>query len=509
MGIERVIHAPLVVGDEILGLLVVTGSDLREADTQAMSVFASQTAISLENVRLFQEARTWAAELEGRVAERTGELASANMELEAALADRKKVEDTVRRSREDTLRSYRLLLALSQAAETVQRARTSEEVFRTIGDQVAGLGYRIAVFALTDDETHLFLSHLTTQFTTLQAAERLSSGLTARGIQIPLTPGSPFHRVITENRSILLEQTTEQLASSLPELGRELQDQLLAILGAEKSIGAPLSINGKPHGLLAVTGKGLTEADLPTVTLLANRAAIAVENARLVAQLTTGRLQLQQLARQVASAQEEERQRLSRALHDEAGQALTALKISLNLIGEDLPEAETLLRQRISDAAALTDTTMERLRLLAQDLRPPALDAVGLNHTLDGLCQDFGERTQLAIAYQGQELPMLPGLVNIVLYRFVQEALTNAAKHAGAKQISVVLWHDAETVHLSVADDGLGFDPQSQASTLGCSKGMGLLSMQERIESLGGSLEIESQLGLGTCLVAHIPLLEE
>jgi|GEM_PF-1609611 len=509
MGVKRVIHAPLVIGDDIHGLLVVTGPDLREADTQAVSVFASQTAIALANVRLFQETRTWADELERRVAERTGELASANMELETALARRKQVEEAVRHSRTETLRSHRLLLALSQAAEQVQRARTPEEVYQTIGDEVARLGYCVIFLALTDEQTHLFLSYLTVQLATLQAAERLSAGLPAQGLQIPFSQGDPFHKIITRNESAFFERTAEHLTRSFPKLSRRLLDQMVAVWGTERSIYSPLSINGKPHGLLAVTGPDLTEADLPTVTLFANRAASAIENAQLVEQLTTGRQKLQQLARQLVSAQEDERQRLSRALHDEAGQALTALKISLNLIGEDLPDNDASLHQRIKDATALTDTTMERIRLLAQGLRPPALDAVGLNHTLESLCQDFGDRIQLPIEYHGLELPWLSGPINIILYRFVQEALTNVAKHASAERVSVVLYHDTQTLWLSVEDDGQGFDPRSRATDPGYSTGIGLLGMQERLESLGGRLEIESLPGQGSHLVAHIPLQEE
>jgi PAS domain S-box-containing protein len=506
MGIEQAIFAPLIVGDKMHGILLVTGSGLREVDTQAVNAFANQTAIALENARLYQEIRTWAAQLEQRVAQRTQELAATNLELETALAERQRAEETVRRSREETIRSHRLLLALSQAAEAVQHTRTPDKVYQTIGDEVAKLGYRVIVFTLTADQSHLFLSHLTMQLNTLEAAQKLSTHLPEGGLQIPLTRGEPFQRVVTRSETVLLEQTEERLVTDFPSLGRALQGQLLAVLGPEKSIYAPLNVRGRTHGVLSVAGPDLTMADLPTITLFANRAAIAIENAQLMTQLTTGRLQLQRLARQVVTAQEEERQRLSRALHDEAGQALTALKISLNLIGGDLPNAEISLRRRIGDAAALTDITMERIRMLAQDLRPPALDAVGLNHTLEGLCQDFGERTKLAIDYQGQELPRLPGTINIVLYRFVQEALTNVAKHASAKRVSVVLQHDDERLSLLVEDDGRGFDPQAKGATSSGSTGIGLLGMQERIESLGGQLETRSQPGFGTRLTAHIPL---
>jgi PAS domain S-box-containing protein len=233
--------------------------------------------------------------------------------------------------------------------------------------------------------------------------------------------------------------------------------------------------------------------------------AIAIQQARLFGQVRAAREQLRRLAQRIVSAQEEERRRLSRALHDEAGQALIALKISLQLIQEDLPVDFGLLRQRIGDAAALTTTTMEQIRLLAQDLRPPALDAVGLNPTLEGFCRDFAQRTQLSIDYLGLESPVLPEAANSCLYRFLQEALTNVAKHACANQVCVALRCDAETVSLSVEDDGRGFDRQARLSVSGWPMGIGLLGMQERLESLGGHLEIESRPGQGTRLVAYLP----
>jgi signal transduction histidine kinase len=265
-----------------------------------------------------------------------------------------------------------------------------------------------------------------------------------------------------------------------------------------------MKIEGETIGVIHVQSYCLdaySQEDIDLLSALANVAVIAIENARLFEQVQAGRERLRRLTQQVVSAQEEERHRLSRELHDEAGQALTALKISLDLIQSDLPVETGSLRQRLGEAVALTETTMEQIRLLAYGLRPPALDAVGLNYTLEGLCRDFAERTQLSIDYAGAELPALPEAANICLYRFLQEALTNVAKHAHANHVRVAVRCDAETISLSVEDDGQGFEVQAKALA-----GIGLLGMQERIELLGGRLEIESWLGQGTRLTAYIPL---
>ena len=155
---------------------------------------------------------------------------------------------------------------------------------------------------------------------------------------------------------------------------------------------------------------------------------------------------------------------------------------------------------------------MEGVRRLAQDLRPPALDAVGLSPTLEDACRGFARRTQLSIDYRGSDGPALAEGVNICLYRFLQEALTNVARHAKADNVHVALERDAEAVRLWVEDDGRGFEVQpalSVPSTPGSSAGIGLLGMQERLESLGGRLEVDSQPGRGTRLVAYIPLEED
>jgi signal transduction histidine kinase len=360
------------------------------------------------------------------------------------------------------------------------------------------------IFTLSADCGHATLSYTTFEPTWLRKVEELS-GLSVMGFCFALAPEGLFQRVVTEGEGVFCERTTELVAQGVPELGRPLIEQLVVILGIEKSIYAPLRVSGEMHGLLAVANTDLTEADVPAVTAFANQAGIAIENAQLLEQVSASRERLRRLARQIVSAQEEERQRLSRTLHDEAGQALTTLKISLELIGEDLPVEFSSLRQRISDAAALTTATLEQVRLLARGLRPPALDAVGLGPTLEGFCHDFAQCTGLSIDYLGLELPVLPDAVNTCLYRFLQEALTNVAKHACANRVYVALHHDAQTVSLSVEDDGRGFDKQARLSVSGWSVGIGLLGMQERLKSLGGRLEIESQPGHGTCLAAHIP----
>jgi signal transduction histidine kinase len=245
---------------------------------------------------------------------------------------------------------------------------------------------------------------------------------------------------------------------------------------------------------------------------LAAQAAIAIQNALLYEQLQAGQVQMRRLTQQVVDIQEEERYRVSRELHDEAGQALTALKFSLAMILSELPtenEASKLdphlVRQHVKSAIALCESTMDQIRKLAHDLRPSALDDLGLNPALEGFCIDFEQRTPLRIHYMGEEPPNMPDAATITFYRFLQESLTNVAKHAQATEVSVHLWFDEEFFHLSVEDDGCGFDYLGMDSENGRDQGIGLRGMQERLQLVDGSLDIKTDREQGSLLKATIP----
>ena len=148
-------------------------------------------------------------------------------------------------------------------------------------------------------------------------------------------------------------------------------------------------------------------------------------------------------------------------------------------------------------------------RTLAHDLRPPGLDAFGLNVALEGLCYDYGARTELAVNYHGLELPELPTAVALSIYRLVQEALTNIVKHAEARQAHVELSRDDGHLCVVVTDNGKGFVSDAEAEQPRRRGGIGLVSMRERAELLGGTLEIATAPGQGTRLTARIPLEQE
>jgi signal transduction histidine kinase/sensor domain CHASE-containing protein len=211
------------------------------------------------------------------------------------------------------------------------------------------------------------------------------------------------------------------------------------------------------------------------------------------------------LAQQVLSVQEQERRYLSHELHEKVSQALTALVIDLALVHEDVPGEQPLLRQRLRRARASAQATVEEIRLLARDLRPTALDTLGLNANLEGLCHEVSRRTDRSIVYAGAEVSPLPDEIAICLYRILQEVLTIVVQHSQGDRFRVTLQHDVENVVMSVEDDGRGFGAEIWLSPDRSPRSLGLLGMQERLELLGGRLEIVSRSGGGTRLVATVP----
>jgi len=210
--------------------------------------------------------------------------------------------------------------------------------------------------------------------------------------------------------------------------------------------------------------------------------------------------ELQDLTQQLVTVQEEERLRLSRELHDEAGQSLTALKVGLELAARDMHD-ETCC-DRIREAAELAGKTMEHLRGIAHALRPPALDVDGIEHVLEELCQDFGRRTGIRIGYEAGSPPKLSESTRLALFRILQEALTNITRHADAHQVWVSLQsHNGQTC-LVVTDDGKGFDADSTGSW---GDGRGLVGVRERVKGVGGHLELNAQPGSGTSLRVCVP----
>ena len=288
--------------------------------------------------------------------------------------------------------------------------------------------------------------------------------------------------------------------------------------GTRSLLVAPIESRLRRIGTISVksTKPGVFKADDERLlTVLGVQAGMAIENGRLFAvqrrareRAERQRERMRHMARRVVEAQEDERIRIARELHDESGQALTSLKISLDIIRSMIPDEMGEVRQSLSDVLELTNQTINNLRLLSHNLRPPGLDVYGLDAALEGLCQDLQAHTATRVVYHGAELPGLPDLSALALYRFAQEALTNAIKHAKPTEIQVDLSINLDEVTVKVTDNGTGFEPPNLEISLP-TQGSGLVGMVERLEMTNGYLTIDSSPGTGSQLTAVVPLTTE
>jgi signal transduction histidine kinase len=211
---------------------------------------------------------------------------------------------------------------------------------------------------------------------------------------------------------------------------------------------------------------------------------------------------LRKMAERMVTAQEEERQRISRELHDDLGQALTTHLLSLRDLQSDLTLPVEVLFERMQSLYEQSYEISVKIRRLAHDLRPPVLDALGLKIAMKTYCTEFTRRTHLPIDLViDPSLPLLPDIYNVTLYRALQEALNNIVKHAQATQVWVEFSMEDAMVSLTVQDNGKGFREDQ-----GQSNGIGLSGLRERLMIAGGKLNIESSPNMGTILTVELPL---
>ena len=217
---------------------------------------------------------------------------------------------------------------------------------------------------------------------------------------------------------------------------------------------------------------------------------------------------LRQLTGRLESAKEEERSHISRELHDEFGQTLTAAKINLQMLLRVIPDAT--IAQRLEDSVRMIDGMISQARNIALGLRPPLLDEAGLvaalDHHLDALAGRSGVRIEFDAAKAGVDIP--PAM-NVTVFRLVQEAVNNALRHAQARTIRVTLCDDADMLRLVVEDDGIGFDREAVAQRAKRGEHLGLLGMTERARSAGGTILLDSSPGSGSRIEVRIPLVRD
>jgi|GEM_PF-2411925 len=218
-------------------------------------------------------------------------------------------------------------------------------------------------------------------------------------------------------------------------------------------------------------------------------------------------INLRKLSTQLLRAQEEERGRIAKELHDEQGQALTAIRVNLKELEFDLEEGdEQQIAYRLDDSKAMIEASLSQIRALSHELRPSLLDDVGLTSALRWYTNQLARRTDIRVNFtiRGEE-QKLSSDVEIVIYRVVQEACTNIIKHANATQADITLHYLFQDVQVTIEDDGQGFDPEQEQEERELKRGIGLLGMQERINLVHGTFHLDSTPGEGTRISIQIP----
>ncbi len=333
----------------------------------------------------------------------------------------------------------------------------------------------------------------------------------SESVQIPVGDGLAT-QIVTPDKPLVIEDlsTLERRSPFL----RQETGSLIAV---------PLHVQDRVVGVAYVgtlQRHHFTEADVQLLQVVADRAASAIERARLFDQVSAGSERLKLLSQRLMEANEVERRSIAAELHDEIGQALTAVKLNLQATQRGLASIEPERRadgraaarspvRLLDESIALIERTLQQVRDLSLDLRPSVLDDLGLEAALRWYVDRLAQRTGVEAEFVADPLEeRLAPKVEIACFRVAQEALTNVTRHAHSQSLRVELRRLPDAINLLVHDDGIGFDVDAALARATQGHSMGLLGMQERVQAAGGVLEITSASARGTQVRARFPLSE-
>jgi len=326
-----------------------------------------------------------------------------------------------------------------------------------------------------------------------------------RKVEIKTNENTVVSLTAREQHSFVIENAPQD-----PRISKKWVD----VFKSRSLLSVPLIMKERVIGVVLLDEtryfRQFTKEEIQKVVALANQVSVAIDNATLYQAVTKHMERLQTLSSAIVNIQEEERRRIAQELHDEAGQALTGVKMSLEWIEKELGGSEKAVKDRVQEVKAQVSKTLEELRRLSYDLRPAILDELGLVPTLRWYIEEYSKRTQIAVHLQtAGAQKRFSAKIETLFYRIIQEALTNVAKHAQAESVIVSLEKKDVHVHLYITDDGKGFEVKRYFSSPPMiRKGLGILGMKERVELAGGTFFIDSDPGQGTRISIKVPIVK-
>jgi signal transduction histidine kinase len=390
-------------------------------------------------------------------------------------------------------------LLASQAAVAIENARLYEAA-RRWSSQLESLN-EVANALVTEFDLARLLALIAERLQDLLRATAVTIALPfADGARVEATAGFDEQAFIgmeipprSKTMRVLERKRAERVDSALDD--PEVDQASIRQFGMRTALYVPLLLRDEAIGVITARDKQgpdprFTDEDLRLAEVFASRASVAVELSRLVQR---------DVLHRVVEAQESERRRLARELHDETGQALTSILLGLKAVEDAATDAAK--HEAVGEVRERVRSTLQDVRQLAVELRPSALDDFGLVPALRRLIETFDESTGIRVDFEAALDERLPSDVETALYRIVQECLTNIVKHARASQVSIVVARKPRSVTAVIEDDGVGFDVGAVRDG-----GLGLVGMRERIGLLGGRLAVESSPDAGTTCFVEVPL---
>jgi PAS domain S-box-containing protein len=475
--IKSYMIVPLIAFAKTLGAITFVAAESgRRFDRNALALaekLASHIAIYLDKTHLYHESKRMNAELEQRVSERT-------VELSAALTQLKQSEATIQ-----TLFRISNKLNATLDVDTILD-ELAQEAIRIVNGESGFAGLR------TSDGMSVrkyFRHDMAIPFEYTWPPGRGIPGWVLKH-KVPYGTSDAAHDPVMQHELVINADVRSIICTPI-------LDSVGEVLGY-------FDIRNKRNG------EGFTISDQEMLISIAPIASIAIQNALAYQQRLSAELELKEsyerlraLTGNMEWVREEERTRIAREMHDQLGQALTAMKFDMVWLTDHLVQKDTALAQKAKTVTAQMDTMVKTVRRIATELRPGMLEDLGLAASIEWQARDFKKLTGIlcTVSAPAEDLPPAPAQ-SLALFRIFQEALTNVARHAKAQHVEVNLSAPPEMLVLKIHDDGRGIKMQEIASQ----HSLGLLGMRERAQRLGGTFDIQGTPGAGTTLTVSIPI---